>query len=317
LLRPVILINTEKNSDAKNRLLEKYNYIDCYYFFHAFAAADWFRGYQYCHDLTLPQNRKIKKKFITFNRLTGNARCYRSFLIAELEANNLINLGNISYSHICPEYGHYSKNLYHANIAYDINKNYIQQSIQLLDSIDHPLRIDSTKESFIANGSQTLNAIPKMMESFLHIVTETCYWEQKLHLTEKIFKPIVARQPFVLLGCTFNLQYLKSYGFQTFDKWWDESYDCIVDPILRLKAVIKIIKQLCEYSDQELQNLLNEMTPVLDHNYNLFYSRNFIDNCWQELCINLQDAIAQLPPLNDVKIPDHLDYDNLHHKLLV
>jgi hypothetical protein len=61
--------------------------------------------------------------------------------------------------------------------------------------------------------------------SFLHIVNETVV--DKQHLTEKIFKPIVLKQPFVLMGGQGTLQYLRDYGFKTFKKWFDEDYDDI------------------------------------------------------------------------------------------
>jgi hypothetical protein len=133
------------------------------------------------------------------------------------------------------------------------------------------------------------------MESFLYVVTETCFWEDKEHLTEKVFKPIVSRQPFVLLGCANNLQYLRDYGFRTFDQWWDESYDKIEDPVERLQAVVQIIKDICSRSDQELEQMLVEMTEVLEYNYQRFYSKDLLDQAWQELTTNLQQAVAQLP----------------------
>ena len=165
-----------------------------------------------------------------------------------------------------------------------------------LSKITFPLRIDHKHDAFIKNGSQTLNAIPEMMESFLHVVTETCFWETKDHLTEKIFKPIVARQPFVLLGCVNNLKYLRSYGFKTFNAWWDESYDSITDPILRLQAVVKIIKEICSLSNKDLTAMLRAMQHVLDYNYNRFYSKEFIDHCWNELTENLEQSLVQLQP---------------------
>lgn len=293
-LAPFILVTTEKNSTPLNNLKERYNWSSVYYFHHAFAASDWYRGYQYHADLISPINRKIKKKYITFNRITGNARSYRSFLVAELAKHNLLDKGHVSYSEICPEHGHYEHNILTTVNDYGIPFDYATNCIQLLDQIKHPLRIDSNED--IPNGSQSLSAVPQCMESFLHIVTETCYWETKCHLTEKIFKPIVSRMPFVLLGCANNLAYLKEYGFKTFDAWWDESYDTIEDPIKRLQAVVKIIKDISNLSNEELENMLVSMQSVLDHNYNLFYSNTFLDQCWNELTTNLESAVAQLPP---------------------
>ncbi len=292
--RPTILLNTEKDSQAKNFMLEQYGFNDCYYFFHAFAAIDWYRGYQYCTDLTKITQRRINKKFITFNRITGGARMYRSLLIAELAKNNLLDLGHVSFSHICPEYGHYSQFLTDDNYIYQFNPGYLNNIKSVLDSINFPLRIDNKKLDYIPNNSQTISAIPECMESFVHLVTETCFFERKLHLTEKIFKPIVCKQPFLLLGCANNLQYLKTYGFRTFNQWWDENYDVIQDPITRLEAIIKILKEICTYSNKDLEDMLFEMQTVLEHNYNWFYSKEFLDLVWKELTSNLQQSFLQL-----------------------
>ena len=291
---PIVLLNTERTSEEKNKILKEFNFIDCNYFFHAFAAADWYRGYQYCAELIDPSKRTIQKKYITFNRLTGGARAYRSFLVAELARHNLLDQGHVSYSEVCPEHGHYEQNILATVGDRGVSEDYVIRAKLALDRIQYPLRIDN--EGAIPNGSQTLGPITELTESFLHIVTETCYWDNKTHLTEKIFKPIVARQPFVLLGCVNNLKYLRSYGFKTFDAWWDESYDSIEDPIERLQAVVKIINDICAMSNEDLTAMLRAMQHVLDYNYNRFYSKEFVDYCWRELTDNLRESLAQLPP---------------------
>lgn len=290
--RITILLNTERNSENKTKIINQFKFIDCYYFFHAFAAADWYRGYQYCRDLIHPKQRKIKKKYITFNRITGMARVYRSFFIAELAKLNLLDYGHVSFSKNCPEHGHFESHMRDSIITYDLQEQYVNESINQINKITNPLRIDFRGEK-IPNSSQVIRAIPEMMESFLHVVTETCFWEKKEHLTEKIFKPIVARQPFLLLGCANNLSYLRSYGFKTFDRWWDESYDTIEDPLQRLAAVVKIIKKICSYSDSELEKLLTEMSDVLNYNYEKFYSKEFINEVWKELTTNLNNSVAE------------------------
>ncbi len=300
-VKPSILLNTERHSVAKNKILEKYRFVDCNYFFHAFAAADWYRGYRYCTSIYPLHQRKFKKKFITFNRLTGGARSYRSILVAELVKKNLLNQGYVSYSLNCPQYGRYDNNLYDLVKQYQLPYDYIQECVTTLNSLKRKLNIDNSNE--IRNDSQTLGALSYMIDSFLHVVTETCFWEEKTHLTEKIFKPIVAKQPFVLLGCANNLEYLRSYGFKTFDQFWDESYDTIKDPMHRLQAVVNIVENICAMSLDELYILQQKMSEILEHNYNWFYNQEFIDNCWKELKDNLKSAIAQLPPRISLETP--------------
>lgn len=296
--RPLVLLNTESNSEIKNQILDhfadrQYNIKDCYYFFHIFAAADWYRGYRYCSSIIETNKRKIKKKFISFNRITGNSRAYRSIFVAELQKNDLLPYGHVSYSDICPEHKvHYSSSNELVE-KHGISQDTLDEVISLLDTIEYPLRIDQQDSQFIANGSQTIDALPELMESFLYVVTETCFWEKKNHLTEKIFRPIVTKHPFILLGCPNNLKYLKSYGFKTFDAWWDESYDQIEDPLERIRAVVKIIKDICAMSTEDLESMLAGMKYVIEHNYNLFYSQDFINKAWSELTANLEMVTAQ------------------------
>ncbi len=291
--KKVILLNTEKNSSIKNVVIQNNFIIDCYYFFHIFAALDWYRGYQYNVDITDPAARNIYKKYITFNRITGDSRVYRSLFVARLAELDLLEYGHVSYSDVCPVHGDYETNLNNLPRQRSINRSTIDKAILNLQKVKFPLRIDSDS-NFIPNGSQTIDPLHKIMESFLHVVTETCFWDHKQHLTEKIFKPIVCKQPFVLLGCTNNLEYLKSYGFKTFDKWWDESYDQIADPIKRIYAVTDIINHICSLSNTTLEKMLVEMKEILDFNYDLFYSKQFISDAWSEVQNNMKTAVDQI-----------------------
>jgi len=303
LLRPVILVTTERDSAALDYFIKKFDFIPCYGFFHIFAAHDWFRGYQFDSRIMPVTQRTLKKKYITFNRLTGNARIYRSLFVGELSLRGLIEQGYVSYSDLCPEHGHYSNNLDQAIETYKLDINYINDVKQALDILPHPLRIDYHNKDSIPNHSMVLSAVEQCMETFLHVVTETCYWERKCHLTEKIFKPIILRQPFVLLGCAHNLEYLKNYGFKTFDRWWDESYDHIEDPVQRLKAVAEVVEYISSLTIGQLTDMLHEMEEVLEYNYQLFNSKEFLNSAWKELTNNLKTAVESAPVLQTFNTP--------------
>jgi len=112
-------------------------------------------------------------------------------------------------------------------------------------------------------------------------------------LTEKIFKPIVARRPFILVAAPGNLAYLKSYGFRTFDRWIDESYDFEPDPDLRIKLVTKELKKLCLLTFEQLQEMHQEMQEILDYNFNHFYN-GFKELVVSELVDNFESACLQI-----------------------
>jgi hypothetical protein len=299
-ITPTILLNTEKDSEEKNKIIKHFNLIDCYYFFHGLAATDWFRGYEFCSAIVPVKERIISKKFISFNRITGNSRIYRAFLIGELYKKQLINFGHISFSKNCPVHGNLNSSILETVKKYQIDTNYVSKMFKVIEKIPE-FRIDTSIENKIENQSFTIGAISECMESFLHVVTETCFWDSKKHLTEKIFKPIVLKQPFVLLGCANNLAYLKEYGFRTFDKWWSEDYDNCTDPVERILMVVNIIEKISKLPNNELQNMLIEMEEVLEHNFNRFYSKEFVKDVWNELEVNLTSAIAQLPLQTELK----------------
>jgi hypothetical protein len=292
LLGPYILITTERDSIPVQQIKERYGWPVVYYFHHIFAAHDWFRGYQYDYRIIAPTERKIKKKYITFNRLTSSLRVYRSLFVGKLAQLDILDQGHVSYTDTCPDGGTYIENLNQSVTDGLMTQEVANKAITALSTIQFPLRIDYKNNPTIPNRSMVLSAIEETQESFVYVVTETCFWETKCHLTEKIFKPIVSKMPFILVGCAFNLEYLKSYGFKTFDRWFDESYDKITDPLLRLDAISNLLKSICSYSNEELEKMLAEMQDVIDYNYNLFYSKSFIDSAWNELTTNLAAAVA-------------------------
>lgn len=291
-----ILVTTEKNSDSVDLIRSRYNCPVVYYFHHAFAAHDWYRGAYFDTRLLAPLNRKLKKKYITFNRITSNLRVYRSLFISELIKRNILDQGYVSYSDVCPdnEQG-YERNLLEAVSEKLITEKVAVEAIANINQAPLPLRIDFKDEHLIPNNSFALSAVTETQESFVYVVTETCYWEQKCHLTEKIFKPIISRMPFILVGPAHNLAYLRSYGFKTFDKWINESYDTIEDPIARISMIGAVLSDLCTLSLHDLECMLAEMQEVLDYNYNLFYSQNFINRCWGELTLGLSVVCNNLP----------------------
>lgn len=290
---PFVLVTTERDSDLVRELSKKYDWPVIDYFHHILAASDWYRGYRFNEGIIPVNERKISKKFITFNRITGNSRVYRSLLVAELAKRKLLNHGHISFSKICPVHGTYNNNINEAVGKNLIDQNKAKEVVTQLDTIKYELRIDKTNSNFIANDSMTLGPLDKLMESFVYVVTETCFWDKKKHLTEKIFKPIVAKQPFILLGCAGNLQYLREYGFKTFGDWWDESYDNIQDPLKRLNAVVDVIEKICSTDNNKLESMLIDMQTVLDYNYNLFFSKEFVDNAYFELKEKIKQVVQQ------------------------
>ena len=101
-------------------------------------------------------------------------------------------------------------------------------------------------------------------ESFCNIVPESSL--DYIFLTEKIDKPLYAKQPFLVLGACGYLSKLHELGFKTFNKWWDESYDLEKDNKKRIDKVIKNIDYINSLTMTEVSDMFNEMIPILDYN---------------------------------------------------
>ena len=295
--KPFILVSTERDSEEAKRICKEFPFIHISYFFHIFAAHDWFRGHQMLPGIQLPHERTLEKTYISFNRLTSNRRIYRSLLVNELYKNNLLDHGYVSYSHHCPDDGAFDDNLRKGVPEYEFDPAYIEDAITNIKQIPE-LRIDFAGKD-IPNQSMLLSPMPELMKSFVFLVTETCFFQNKTHLTEKIFKPIVLRMPFVLAGCAHNLAYLRSYGFRTFGDYWDESYDTIEDPVLRIEAITQVIKTVSELSTQQQMDMLLDMQPILEHNYQLFNDPAFIKREWDQLMHSISEinrCFQRIPP---------------------
>jgi hypothetical protein len=162
---------------------------------------------------------------------------------------------------------------------------------QYISTLKDPLIIDMENPPGHSSADASCQDLCLLKSVLWHVVGETVFYDEKLHLTEKIFKPIVARRPFILVGASGNLAYLKSYGFKTFDRWIDESYDLEPDPDKRIDMAMDQLDKLCSLSPNELVSMHREMEDILDHNFNHFYG-DFKTIIVKELLDNFQVAVA-------------------------
>jgi hypothetical protein len=270
------------------------NYKVWYYFFHGFAALDWYRDFQF---LTPASFNQFDKVFICYNHLTGNLRSYRLHLVSNLIEQDLVQHGHVSLFH-----DNWQETIHDANNPLD-NRARVK-IFESLKNLTNPLTIDTNSP----NGNLSASVTHAGLTSALwHVVTETIYFDSKLHLTEKIFKPIVSRRPFILAAAPGNLAYLKSYGFRTFDQWIDESYDEETDHYVRIEKITAEIARLCAMSPATLKQIHKEMQEVLEYNFNHFYT-TFKDRIVDELVDNFSDVLKQI---NHGRIPGN---HSRHHQ---
>jgi hypothetical protein len=280
-----ILAVGEKSNEI-NTWCKKYNYKNWYYFFHGFAALDWYRDYQYVPKI----ENQLTKVFISYNRIVTKSRSYRLYFVSKLIEKNLLDYGHVSLILHDHGSGTWQNELTDPNtLLSDSAKKLIKsQIITLKDS----LTIDQINPPGHASADTGYSELMMHKSALWHVVTETVFYYDKLHLTEKIFKPITAKRPFILMGAVGNLAYLKSYGFKTFDRWIDESYDYETDPDLRIEMIVTELEKLCQLTADELNLMYVEMQEILEFNFNHFYG-DFKKIIVEEMLVNFKNCVVE------------------------
>lgn len=116
-----------------------------------------------------------------------------------------------------------------------------------------------------------LNLLQYYADIFVDIVVEPNVSGNCFLCTEKIWRPIIARRPFVVMSNFGYLENLKRLGFKTFNNLWDESYDDHSEGD-RVQAIQQLLEHISTWSIDELHSKLTAISSVLDHNYKVFRS---------------------------------------------
>jgi len=109
-------------------------------------------------------------------------------------------------------------------------------------------------------------------QSHYSLVFETVRHKDFAMFSEKEAKPIMAKRLFVVFGSPGHIKAFKKLGFRSFDKVMDESFDNIENDDQRLH---KILDSMMELSRENPNIIYNEISEILDHNYNHFISRHW------------------------------------------
>lgn len=96
-------------------------------------------------------------------------------------------------------------------------------------------------------------------------------------LTEKTWRTVKQKHPFIILGCVHSLKALREMGYKTFSPYIDESYDNIQNDEERLIAVINEVERLCNMSIEETKLWLEKVHEITEYNFKLnVQKRNYL-----------------------------------------
>jgi hypothetical protein len=175
------------------------------------------------------------------------------------------------------------------NVWFDIDKlkdSNFERFIKIKNGVDilnkNILRIDTKIDQLVVENSSDVyipghnspphskNFLNSYKKCFCAVVNETRYAQPFGYFSEKTLTAINSRLPIILVAPPKTLEYLKKFGFKTFDRWWDESYDDVVGNKERLVKLCETIDYINNFSIEEMREIYKEMTPILKHNVENF-----------------------------------------------
>jgi hypothetical protein len=190
--------------------------------------------------------------FLCHNR---SPKPHRYALLSLLKKENIIE--NVDWSLIMGWY--YKKNNDIRNINHFFNDVLTPSEIdECKDEITYFTQIDIKKSKYESERSwfddfgdnpnitwKDVYELKTYEDSYVNIVTESCYVQKEIHITEKSMKPFYFYQ-FPLFLSSFNhVKFLKErYKFDMFEDIIDHSYDNEIDNNKRLLMLINEIKRI-------------------------------------------------------------------------
>jgi hypothetical protein len=213
-------------------------------------------------------NKFFDNNFKKFGLFVGRSNWLRLWLASELHS---------TYHKSSILTFHYDKHIeFHRQhlgleewILNQATANNLTNAINLIAA--SPITIDEIDISYPILTPMHLNIAKIYHKFFCEIVCETYFTGNTFYPTEKIWRPIVMKTPFIVQGPAGYIKNLKKIGFQTFNQWWDEGYD--EDPYnFKPIEILKIVKKLNRLSIDQLNNMYQEMQPILEHNQTLLYN---------------------------------------------
>lgn len=228
---------------------------------------------QSLQDNNINTTFKKERKFLSLNRVP---KLHRVSMVSLLAQYNLLDYGYVSLG-LYPEdlidnsfYPALNQIPVYGRFKFEIKQGFDKISSKL------PLQVD---EVDLRENQYSVQSLPSMFydKTYFSLVSSTFAMNDQepcVGFTEKEMRPIIFKQPFLLHNLPGALKQLKKMGFLSFDRWFDESYDDEVNDMERMHKLVLEIQRLCLIPDEQWNNMLIEMQPVLLHNYNILIKYN-------------------------------------------
>jgi hypothetical protein len=158
------------------------------------------------------------------------------------------------------ENGHLAKDFYGPFFNED-ELNFYKEEVEYFDSIEIKKSQYEEDTTWFTAGElspqfdwKDIYELKSFEESYINIVTESNYFNDCVHITEKSIKPFHFHQIPIFLASPNHVKYFKErYDFDFFDDIIDHSYDSEPDDKKRMSLVFNEIKRVSENKDSIIE----------------------------------------------------------------
>jgi hypothetical protein len=214
-----------------------------------------------------------------FSFLSRNYHTWRLSAIVKLIESGVINDFNYSFHNYLP---YQSKDVTLDEVKRDIISEGFTIDDTISSWVDHlPYDIGSRHNKW---NNVTYDAI---LSADFHFLIESHYdaflfkiystFKEKYDIedfspafpTEKTWKVIACKKPFITATTPFYLKGIKQLGFKSFSPFIDESYDEIVDNKERMNAVVNESIRISKLPTEDYNKLILDCKEICEYNYQI------------------------------------------------
>lgn len=232
------------------------------------------------------------KKFICFNRI---CRPHRLMLTSTLLKNDLI---KDSYYSFFPGLNHGQRDTTVAMVDIFNNLRHLMQNDEMFFDLEkvYQKNVDIFPLKINIEGNNNKTTVDKddisyFENSYFSLVTETFYFdltwppdfnlsvknEHCIFFSEKIFKPIIMKHPFMIVSRPKSLAALRQIGYKTFHPYINEEYDLIENNVDRMNAIVREVKRLSAFTTEQWLEWLKNVEEICLYNHEVLKNkRDFV-----------------------------------------
>jgi GR25 family glycosyltransferase involved in LPS biosynthesis len=198
-----------------------------------------------------------------FSLLCRRHRPWRTYLINQLYERKLLEYFYFSYLGVSNDE--------------EMTTDMIEQDLKNIKvNISNEFRFFLQSRPYYLGSSEVdlYKVVPdSAIQSDIHLVIEHAKFdednsaESPQFVSEKTYKAIMSKKPFIALSSPGFLSAVRSLGYQTFSAWIDESYDLETDAKTRINMITDEVARIAALPELEYNQLIKNCYEIAEHNY--------------------------------------------------